>query len=85
MINQPIFKLYNEKSRVDNSVAEAVSIKDFVSGLDKKNEKNHVYQTDELNNKFVQIKTTDLGDSKILMQIINISDSIMYDQQKAEN
>jgi hypothetical protein len=79
MINQPIFKLYNEKSRVDNSVAEAVSIKDFVSGLDKKNEKNHVYQTDELNNKFVQIKTTDLGDSKVLMQIINISDSIMYD------
>ena len=79
MINQPIFKLYNEKSRVDNSVVEAVSIKDFVSGLDKKNEKNHVYQTDELNNKFVQIKTTDLGDSKILMQIINISDSIMYD------
>ena len=60
-------------------------IKDFVSNFLKKNVKNKVYQTDEQNNKFVQIKITDLGDSKVLMQIINISDSILYDQQKAEN
>ena len=60
-------------------------IKDFVSNFLKKNIKNKVYQTDEQNNKFVQIKITDLGDSKVLMQIINISDSILYDQQKAEN
>ena len=60
-------------------------IKDFLSNFLKKNVKNKVYQTDEQNNKFVQIKITDLGDSKVLMQIINISDSILYDQQKAEN
>ena len=68
MINQPIFKWYNEKSRVENySVADAMCIKDFVSDINQKNSKNKVYQTDELNNKFVQIKTTDLGDSKVLM------------------